>query len=497
MRNDIIFDVVGNTTAFSMMGESSGYMLKVNDQLYMIECGSPVFPSLGYKGVANIKGIFGTHSHEDHKRWLTDLILFTFYNPLFKHKLKIISSEPVLEEFAKNSKGALERSLSMDSKTIVDIPYDTMVNECIIGPRGRYWVRLKDNHDGSYQYRVEDRQGNVIGPERAKIFINPRANRPRLLFKDEESGEWIEPESYYPFSSTYFYEDERNDFYDDEAGLTVRAVKSSVWHGLPSIALKFMTKGNSLFFSADTVWKPSLWKELYETYRPQNFGDISRNDFEEASIIYGNINDFIERIWSKERYERAISAYEGSVVIHDVAGKNSIVHTDYPDIANAPFEKMVYTHNPDNLVSTRPILRSGKRLVVKDGELYESVRGRLYTFDADVYICQWSEDLVGYKSENGAYRIVERDGLLGLIESDSNEKGIMDVDLYEDIGGEYFPIITDPHEYYKLRPDGRVERVIMRSNSSSGQIVGSVREMLGNRIDFRSPVFEPVIKRGD
>ncbi|MFC1494130.1 hypothetical protein ACFL6W_02515 [Thermodesulfobacteriota bacterium] len=475
MGSDITFDVVGNTSAFSMMGESSGYMINVNDHVYLLECGSPVFPFLGYKGIAGIKGIFGTHSHEDHKRWLTDIILFTFYNPLLKHKLRIISSEPVLEEFSKNSKGALERSLSVDSKTIVDIPYDMMVEERIIGPRGRYCIKLKDNKDGSFQYCVEDRQGNIIGPERAKIFINPKANRPRLLFKDEETGEWVEPESYYPFSSTSFYEEERNDFYDDEAGLTVRAVKSSVWHGLPTIAFKFMTEGNSMFFSADTVWKPSLWKELYETCRPQNFEDISRDDFEEASIIYGNINNFIERTWSRERYERAISAYDGSVVIHDIARKNSIVHTDYADIANAPFDKMIYTHNPDNLISTRPVLSSGKKLVVKDGEMYESVKGQLYPFDADVYIRHWTADLVGYKSENGGYRVIERDGLLGLVESDSSEEGLMDVDLYEDVGGEYFPIITNPDKYYKVRPDGRVEKISMNRDSTSGRIVESVR----------------------
>lgn len=403
MDHDIIFDVVGNTTAFSMMGESSGYIINVNGHVYLLECGSPVFPFLGYKGIAGIKGIFGTHSHEDHKRWFTDIVLFTFYNPLLKHKLKMISSEPVLEEFAKNSKGALERSLSADSKRIVDIPYDSMVEECIVGPKSKYFIRLKDNRDGTFQYNVFDRQGNIIGPEKAKIFVNPKTTRPRLLFKDEEIGEWVEPASYYPFSSTSFYEKTRNDFYDDEAGLTVRAVKSSVWHGLPTVAFKFMTEKNSLFFSADTVWKPSLWKELYETYRPQCFENISRDEFENASIIYGDINDFIERTWSHERYERAMGAYKDSVVIHDVARKNSIVHTDYSDIANAPFDKMIYTHNPDNLASLRPILNSGKRIVVSKGDVFESVKNKLFPFDADVYIRHWSGNLVGYKSKNGAY----------------------------------------------------------------------------------------------
>ena len=71
-------------------------------------------------------------------------MLFTFYNPLLKHKLKLISSEVVLEEFSKNSKAALERSLSTDSMRIVDIPYEIMVEETIIGRRSKYFVNLQE-----------------------------------------------------------------------------------------------------------------------------------------------------------------------------------------------------------------------------------------------------------------------------------------------------------------------------------------------------------------
>ncbi len=366
----------------------------------------------------------------------------------------------------------------MSLQKTVDIPYDLMVEERIIGPRSKYFIKLNPMGDGSFKYRVEDRKGNIIGPEKAKIVINPRANRPRLLYKDDETNEWVEPESYYPFSSTIFYEEEKNDFHDDEAGLTVKAIKSSVWHGLPSVAFKFITEENSLFFSADTVWKPSLWKELYETYRPQNFERTSRDAFEKSSIIYGDINDLIERTWSRERYERAINAYNGSVIIHDVARKNSIVHTDYPDIAKAPFENMLYTHNPDNLTSFRPVLSSGKRLVLRDGRVYESVRGQLFPFDADVYVHHWSCDMVGYKSEKGAYKVIEKDELLGIAERDSSEDGLMYVDLYEDINGEYFPVLTDSCKYYRSRPDERIEEVMLEKDSSSGRIVKSLRDKI-------------------
>jgi len=481
MNQDIIFDVMGNTSAFSLMGESSGYMITVNGRLYLLECGSPIFPSLGYKGIGDIMGIFASHSHEDHKRWFTDLVLFTFYNPLLKHKLKLISSEVVLEEFSKNSKAALERSLSTDSMRIVDIPYEIMVEESLIGPRSKYFVNLKRNRDG-YKYRVQDRNGDVIGPEKAKIFINPAANRPRLLFKDDDSGEWVEPESYYPFSSTVFYEAEQNPFYDKAAGLTVEAIKSSAWHGVPTIAFKFMTRDNSLLFSADTVWKPSLWRKLYETRREQKFDVIKRKDFEKSSIIYGDINDFIERTWGKERYDRAMAAYEGSVIIHDVARKNSIVHTDYEDIAHAPFENLVFTHSPDNLTSIRPILSSGKRIVLRDGRLFEAVRNELYPYDADVYIRHFTCNMVGYISEKGTHKIIEKDGILGAVDVDSPGEGIMRVDLYQDIRGEYFPALTRADQYYRVRPDSKVEMVTSGADSSSGKVVENMRSRLMKRL---------------
>ncbi|NLA73998.1 MAG: hypothetical protein GX846_00700, partial [Deltaproteobacteria bacterium] len=343
------------------------------------------------------------------------------------------------------------------------------------GPREKYFINLKDNKDGTFRYCVKDLAGNELGPEQAKIFINHRAGRPRLLFKDEESGEWVEPASYYSFNAASFYEKEKNDFYDDEAGLTVRAVKSSVWHGLPSVAFKFMTKKSSLLYSADTVWRPSLWKELYETHRAQRFDRISRDKFEESSIVYADINDFIERTWSKERYERAMEAYKGSVIIHDIAPKNSVVHTDYADIADAPFENMVYTHNPDNLTSKRPMLSSGKRIIVKRGRLFECVKGRLFPFDADIYIRHWSGNLVGYRSESGRYKVIEKDGLLGIVQKDCPEKGIMQVELYEELNGEYFPLLTNADEYYSCRPDGKIERVRITKNRTSGSVVKSVR----------------------
>jgi ribonuclease BN (tRNA processing enzyme) len=475
MNHDIIFEVIGNTSPFSMMGESSCYMVTVKGRSYLLDCGSPIFPYLGYKGISEIKGIFATHSHEDHKRWFTDIVLFTFYNPLYKQKVKLISSEVILEEYSKNSKAALERSLSRDSKRIIDIPYDEMVEPVLIGPRSKYFIALRTAANGSFYYQVENREGQVIGPEKAKIFINPAANRPRLLFKDDQTGEWVEPESYYCLASEAFYEKNRNVYRDDEADLTVEAIKASAWHGVPTIAYKFMTGENNLLFSADTVYRPPLWKQLCEEYRPQRFESIRREEFEKSSILFGDINDFIERTWSRERYESALSAYQDCVVVHDVARKNSVVHTDYADISDAPIERLLFTHNPDNLTAFRPILKSNRRLALHHGQVYESVKGRLYPFDADVYVHHFSCDLVGYRSPSGDYKVIEKDGLLGVVKTDEPGKELMRVDLYQDIGGEYFPLLTDQNRSYLLREDGRVEEVTRVGDTSRGRVVDSVR----------------------
>ena len=479
MKSDIIFHVIGNTSPFSLMGESSGYLIIVHESHYLLECGAPVFPSLGFQGIERLKGIFASHSHEDHRRWFTDIALFMFYDSKLNKKIRLISSEQILEEFHKNSKGALERSLSPDSRRIIDIPYSKMVDQVIIGPRSKYFISLETEDNGQFSYKVRDRKGNLIGPDRAKIFINPAANRPRLLYRDDETGLWVEPESYYPFSSTVFYEENKNVFIDEEAELSVEAVKSPVWHGVPTIAFRFKTPRNTLFYSADTVYKPTLWKELSETRRQQKFETITREDFEQRSVIYGDINDFIEMTWSRERYEAALSAYKDAVVIHDVARKESVVHTDYPDIANAKIKDLILTHSPDNLASWRPILRSGKRLVLSEGKVYEWVKGRLHPLDADIYIKHFSGHYVGYKTPEGPFKVIEEDGLLGVVQADGPETGLMRVQLYQDIEGEYFPLLLPSNKFYRLRPDGLVEEVTYDRDTSKGHVVHSHRGRAG------------------
>jgi hypothetical protein len=113
--------------------------------------------------------------------------------------------------------------------------------------------------------------------------------------------------------------------------------------------------------------------------------------------------------------------------------------------------------------------------VLKDGQVHEAVKGKLYHLDANVYIHHFSCDLVGYQSENGAYKVIESDRLLGIVPVEHPDKGLMRCDLYQDIGGEYFPLLDTPDTCYYVRGDGKVEAVTTYNDSSAGRVIENVR----------------------
>jgi hypothetical protein len=68
------------------------------------------------------------------------------------------------------------------------------------------------------------------------------------------------------------------------------------------------------------------------------------------------------------------------------------------------------------------------------------------------------------------YRVEDRDGnIIG------PGKEIMRVDLYQDIKGEYLPILFEPDKFYRTRPDGRIEEVTIHKRSTRGKVVKSLR----------------------
>ena len=165
-------------------------------------------------------------------------------------------------------------------------------------------------------------------------------------------------------------------------------------------------------------------------------------------------------------------------MIHDVARKNSVVHTNYEDICDANIDQLLFTHTPDNLTARRPILKSGEQIVFRNGRIYECVDGRLFAFDADVYVKHMSSCYIGYRSKKGAYKIISKNGLLGLVDEACPEKGLMRLNLYEDINGRYLPVLKEPNKFYRSRTDGQVEEVTVDETMSVGRLVENMRGRL-------------------
>jgi ribonuclease BN (tRNA processing enzyme) len=466
------------------MGKSIGYQVSIGDSSFLVDCGSPLFQQIGGHALKAVKGLIITHCHDDHKRWFTDLSLFKMYAPDVQHKLPVFTSEAINAGLMVTSGPALNSSLSSDSKTVIDLTYDDYIDFRPLGPRAKYRIVRQDTGAGGSQLAVVDAQGGVVGPELAKIVISRKNGSPRLLFKDPDYAEWIEPEHFYPFSSLIFYEEDKN-IYRDPAGYTIEAINAPVWHGVPSIGLRFQTATEALVFSADTAHDIELWQALHTEKRSQQL-QCSREEFEAASFIYGDINDYIERVWSHERYHEALVAFDDAIVIHDIATRKSVVHTDYRRLAKTVLKKesTILTHSPDKMTSEWTLCKAEKTFLIQGRTFCEVICDGLFPMNADIYHKQEGRYFVGYRNPDGATTVYENDGILNLGGEWGWENGttLYTVDLYEDIGGKYLPKLADEDgAHYVERTDGRVERVECRENGSQGVVEDDLRGSLANR----------------
>jgi ribonuclease BN (tRNA processing enzyme) len=478
MNDGIDVKILGDFGPFSRMGKSIGYQVTVGSSSYLLDCGSPLFQQIGGHGLKEIRGLIITHCHDDHKRWFSDLSLFNMYAADVRHKLFLIASEDVYDDLIRSSGPALERSLSNDSKLVIDIPHEEYINHQVIGPRAKFKIATIDDGEGKTRLQVIDGKGAPVSPDRAKIVVSDKTKQPRMLFKDPEYGEWIEPESFYPFSSTVFYEEDQNPYVDSE-GFVIEAVKSPVWHGLPAIGIKVRTKEDILVFSSDTVHDSGLWKQLAEEKRPQRL-NMKEHEFESAEVIYGDINDYIERIWSRARYEEAVSSFDEGIVIHDVSALNSVVHTDYEKLDRTVLkkERVILTHGPDRMTSEWVLGNSEKTFRIRGGDFHEVVGEQLHRMDADVYHKEEGRYYAGYRNEEGKYAVYEKNGLLGITANAIPDGGrfFYRVDFYEDISGQYFPKLDSDDAVYFMRRDGRVELIEFSAEGSSGKVVENQRK---------------------
>ncbi len=483
MSDGIKLRVLGDFGPFSRMGKSISYQITIGTSSYLIDCGSPLFQQIGGYGLKNIKGLIITHCHDDHKRWFTDLALFNMYASDFEEKIALFTSEEIHDELIKASSPSLDRSLARDSKNIIDIPYDNYVNYQSLGPSAKYRIASIDEGEGKTGLYVKDSKGGIVGPDTAKIIISTKTKRPRMLFKDPDCGEWVEPESFYPFSSDVFYEKNKNILKDSE-GFTFEAFKAPVWHGIPVIGVKIKTDKETLVFSSDTVNNKTLWEELYQEKRtPQP--DMPKQEFESASVIYGDINKYIERVWSRGRYLDAVKTFDNAVVIHDVSIRSESVHTTYNGLKDTFLDKerVILTHAPDMIVSEWALCDTEKNFHIKGNSFFEIAGDDLYPMNADIYYKKGGRYWVGYKNDKGRYTVYEKDGILSLSREDGPDVGtpLYKVDLYEDISGMYFPELEEENVVYMKRKDLKVELVRFTEDGSTGMIIDSYRGRLSKR----------------
>jgi ribonuclease BN (tRNA processing enzyme) len=479
--NGVDIWILGDFGPFSKTGKSTGYQVKIGEAIILIDCGAPIFNEIGGHGLKEVDCHIVTHCHDDHKRWFTDLALFHKYAPDVDTKLQLLTSEDVYQGLVVSSGPALNTSLSPDSKRIIDIAFSEYVTCNFIGPEPKYRIIERWSEKNKKELLIEDNNNELVGPERAKIVISDKNGNPRMLFKDPESGEWVEPESYYPFSSNVFYENDKRNYKRDK--FTVEAIKAPVWHGLPNIGLRFSTENESVLFTSDTVHDTELWEELYKEKLQQNL-DCSAGEFESKSIIFGDINNYIERIWSEQRYTDAINCFKDSVVIQDISTRKTVVHTDYRRLDMTVLDKnnTILTHCPDRMTSEWILCYTGKTFKILNNEIFEVVNGRLYKMNADIYHKRNDKYYLGYRNENGKFKVFDNNKFLTLQFGDEESMYdigdyVYSVDLYEDIGGEYFPLANNNARYIK-RSDGTVELIEFDEFGSRGTIKKDHRERL-------------------
>jgi ribonuclease BN (tRNA processing enzyme) len=482
MADGITVRILGDFGPFSKIGKSIGYQIVTGDCSYLIDCGAPLFEQIGGHGLKSLRGLIITHCHEDHKRWFTDLALFNRYAPDLQRKVVLMTAENVHEEVVASSRAALERSLSADSLVVEDIPYDDYVDYRCLGPRARYRIVSAGEGPGRSRLRVVDAQGAPVGPERAKIVINERSGRARLLFRDPDYREWVEPENFYPFSSRTFYESEPNE-HVGEGGIRFSAIKAPVWHGLPAIGVRVRTATETLVFSSDTVHDLTVWERLWREKKPQRLA--RPEEFASAAVIVGDINDYIERMWSEERYREACAAFEDAVVFHDVSTRAGAVHTDYRVLTHSNLDRRrtMLTHAPDRLTSEWVVCNSEKVFRILGREIFEVVGGELFPLNADIYHRDGGHYYVGYRNPEGPHTVYANDGLLSLSIDETPDRGepVFKVDLYTDIGGGYFDLLEDAGLSYVVDPRGRVLRVRFTPEGCEGRNAEDRRRELARR----------------
>ncbi len=441
--------VIGDSGPFSKTGRSICYLIEVGESSYLVDIGSPVFQLLSFPQLNAINGIAITHPHDDHKRWYSDFLLYRKYVTPNQPKMKLLTGWLLINDIKRSSRAALEKTLSFDSEKVVECAYENFVDQRPISPQPKYTVK-KIYQNNTLEFRVKNEDGKILTPDKAKVIIHPVTGSRSILFFDEEYRQWINPETFYSFSDTTYY-NEIIPFIDEKSGLKISAVNAATWHGINAVSFIFEYDNTKIYFSGDTVYNSKLWLKFMESeLTPKT--DLTTPQFINAYSIIDDINNYIQRTWSQRRFKEAMSIYSDmDIIIHDSAAINSIVHTDFSSCAELEKNKTLLTHCPDKYISPIPITFNDKQYVVSDKKIYELCESKQYSLNADYYIKMNNHFYAGFKKSSGKYGVVYKNNIADIIEINDENKNNSDIDiieLVEDIAGNYYHLNKINEEYF-------------------------------------------------
>jgi len=433
--------ILGDSGPFSKTGRSISYLIEIDDTAYILDIGSPVFQLLNFQQLNSISGVICTHPHDDHKRWLTDFLLYRKYVTPNQPKLRLLTGYALMDEIRVSSRISLEKTLSPNSEKVVYLAYESFVDETRISPAPKYSIK-QITENNSNEYRVINSDGEIVKPDKAKVIVNRINNIPEILFFDEECGKWVNPEIYYSFSDSIFYK-KSFPFIDEKSGMKITAVNAGTWHGITAVSIIVEYDNTKIYFSGDTVYNIDLWTKLYKNELTPK-ADLASSEFLNSYCIKGDLNDYIQLSWSEKRFCEALALYkEMDIIIHDSAAFNSIVHTDFCFCRDFDKNKTMLTHNPDKYISFLPITYNDKQFAVKNKKIYEIADNNLYELNADYYIKMNGKFFAGYKDPNGMHAILTKNGAMDLVEYNNNYgENAERIKLYEDVGGKYYSTET-------------------------------------------------------
>jgi len=406
MNNRITVDILGDAPLLSESGKGFSYRVSCGGSRYLVDCGANIFNAMSPKELFSIDGIFITHVHSDHVRYLADLAFYLQFSGKKPKRLRIIATDRIHWHLRESLVETMDLTLDRKRSSIRQIPYEDFFDCVSVGPDPLYYMTMtKLTARKAPPLAVMSADETVVPPSRGKVLMHPKTGRLSMLLKDDTTGAWVEPESFYDFSSRAFYKPDMRDFHDKRCGLRVSAVKKGIWHGMTAVGYLFQCGKSRVFFTGDTAADLDLWKRLAtETIaRPKT----KTPEFLRAPFVVGALADYVERVWSTDRIKDLDKLYGGTATFHECGGGEQVVHTDYMQLEklwnhmvgnDAANSSLALIHTPPQLVSRFPIAMPGQRYVVEGGRFVNLKR-------ADYYMKEGTACRLAYKDPRGDYCI--------------------------------------------------------------------------------------------